>query len=508
MRRIYSSLLLSAFVVSAATASYQDDHGRHVTVVGERTIEHTSVAGAAVPEERLKIFDQRNPVDQQLGLRVLVNDIKWTCPAVPGTPDLENPREWTFPEYKHATDGTKVVLLNPDVPVCAVGKTFPVSPGMYLMRSIRTLKTDFNGDLKIETNQLELIGTLQDGLRVIIDFVETMHHIPFCLSLSNSIERRIAANAASSPIFTFSCWYRALPGNGNDTNSPLLSIDYAATEHGLEGKTKTMLLGMHLMGDNIALRYPLTEPGTRSIMIPEIIDVPGTKPKVIPASSRTKVVPWPAFTYPQIVDYLRTNKLPAGYSVKKTPMQTVNYTSCKAGLPRYRPAHHQVLLAAIKNTGTLSKKTAIPAKTIQVPTGKMVKKATGKQVSSTEEITVLSDGLVAAGAPVSGSWMNIVLTLDANTKHAIAYCNNKLLWEEIECPDLVHFHSACVNSGCTLKFGPHLANIAEVIIMFGKSDPNMFGCYNSRNQWVPKKFAGQLGPQGFTLTGDSSPTGL
>jgi len=245
---------------------------------------------------------------------------------------------------------------------------------------------------------------------------------------------------------------------------PLFSIGYPATEPGLEGQTKTIQLGvnsLNTMKSTFSLQAPVVEVEARQKLVDQTtmtqksVPVP---PKIIPAkpaTSKKEVVPWPN-NQSKCADYLY-GKVP-GYVVDKSG---VSYLTWKLIRVTHIPA--------------------TPAKSIPQP-NRTVNESVTRQVSTTENVNVLKSKIWPMAEQSSDNWMNIVFSIDFNTKIGRVYNNGSLLFE------YMNLSVIPVNSICTLHFGQRTELIGEVILTNQFCyNPAAFGCFSSQNKWVPKK---------------------
>jgi hypothetical protein len=125
-------------------------------------------------------------------------------------------------------------------------------------------------------------------------------------------------------------------------------------------------------------------------------------------------------------------------------------------------------------------------------------------VPEPENISVLNTTHWPIAARPSDKWMNLVFSMNFNTRVMQVYNDGKLLLENLN-------QSAIpLTSTCTLHFGQQTALTAEVILSSAANlTPNSFGCYNSQKEWVPKKFDGALAvTPGIEPLSNVTPTSL
>lgn len=495
MKKTVVSLLLLTVIATSSWATYEDDGFNHVTIsAGGRTL-HT-------PKEVKKDmllgyvwYDQSQPKGQQLSFRVQQEDIQYTCPPVPEVAGLEEERDMGIsPQIVPLFDGALVELVEPDKPVTAFGKTFPIAAGEY--RTLLISKLPGNADLDGDMKKIKYKAQCQmSAVKAEIEFIETIYNFPSGLNLECPPYRDIPAAPQASDIYTVSCWYLAEPEARNDKVLPIFTAAYPATEAGLENQFKTFIFGIQNLktknsyGENLShltFTYPVLTPGEgRNIKVYKEVMVDEMKTKVIPKSKTTKKVEWSSLKKSELIEFYKSGKLPEGYHHEKmTASQQFHYFCRK----RETGASKRILISG--DLPQLSKTTVTSAKTVQKPTGQKVKEK--KEIDSTEPTFLMETKDHCSSPVVSDNLMHLMFIVNAQAKTATAYCNDQELWE-VACPELVSLKAAGKHT-----FGPHPAELAEVFVLDGLHQASEFGCFNCHNHWIPKKYAGQPGVNGYS----------
>jgi len=324
--------------------------------------------------------------------------------------------------------------------------TFSVIAGLYRPLSSVTLRSIIQDGLRVNTNRMTCITGLDDGLVLTIDYNESYHHIASSYDINAGQLQLVNPATQDSPCLTFSCWYLPSAVGRNGATMPLFSIGYPATETGLQGQTKTIQLGVNSLN---------TMKSIISLQVP-VVEVETCQKTIVTQRS----VPVPAVIIPGTPAVNIKQKVKGGYSWYYAR--------------------------------------ATPAKSIPQPN-----KTVEERTNITENVNVLKSKVWTLAEQTSDNWMNIAFSINLNTKIGRVYNNGNLLFE------YMNLSAIPLNSICTMHFGQQTALIAEVILTNQFCyNPAAFGCFNSQNNWVPKKSVAPAQLGGLQPLSNKTPTSL
>jgi hypothetical protein len=331
MKNIITTLLTCAALSTSATASFQgdlvphDDLVNHLTNWGPARIPHIAVDEGEIIAGS-SIYYNSELRDFPLALRPQGRLIKYICPALPGVSGMDKSRSMgVSPEFLVDRMPTRIKLLNPTTPNYYVGTDIPVTPGLYYPQGTKTVSSHIENGLRINRNILECSSRQKDGLKAVIEFEEAYHYIERSFDINAGAVQLANPATANNQRLTFSCWYKPLPAGRNNTTLPLFSIQYMATENGLENQFKTIMLGVHSVKDAYLTTLTFSAPkvvdgGTRNKTVYTSTQVPEQYEKVKgPGHVEHKGCSWSEFTPEQIYRFDTDGILPDGFIKLSVP---------------------------------------------------------------------------------------------------------------------------------------------------------------------------------------------
>lgn len=481
-------LSMITFASAQASQMLQHDLENHLTKFGPAVIPHAASVVEKIPEGTVIYF---NPAMKQLCLRPKGLLIKYTCPAVQGIPGLEIDRPMgVCPQYLPINDGTQIQYLDYSAP-------FDIPDGLYKSVGIKTLSSKVEDGVRKNTNQLECVTGQNDGIKVLINFIESFHHLTPAANLSaEGISSGSLVDPSTQSSFTFSCWYRPLCTARDIKSRALFSVSYPATEGDIVGQMKFIELWTQNFSNKETVLI---------LSVPQIEKVPCKKTitdhvishQIAPAQYRDKVISTPYIEYEErdVSAILSLeDKIQLFNSSMASPTIITPY-SFKKHVPT-RPGH--AFIAALNDQNGLIFKTEPVTKYRQtiiqekVSDQKIVELKTPVQKDITVSVNSLKHLVMPMPALPNEDWIHVLFSVDARTKIGKVYGNGKLLLE------LTNPHFVSLNRNCSLKIPQQPAEIAQLHFCDGRLlEPNEFGCFNSQNVWVPKKYFGDRGPHGF-----------
>lgn len=499
MRILVSIIALESTAMERPTESeYQDDVINHLTTVRGNRIRHEVVVGNDISVGTAILYDSSLPLTQRLCFTPKGKLYHYTCPAVPGVRGLEKPRSMgCAPQYLPTSSATQIEVLS-----ATSNLGLPVLAGLYQPVGSVTIRPTVQGGQRIDTKRLTCTTGQNNGMTISIEYRETMHHIPFSIDFTGGyLTRSNPAHSAPSACFTLSCWYLPSTVSQDGKLKNIFSWSYAASESEFKGKTKKLQLGITNAVSKVTSKL--------SIVTPKVVET--TQEKTIKTAAVTKNIP--ASTIPAKYEKkeveVKIHTPSELYQIQRKKLTKTGLTPQEATLAQcgklpgvryvrsnqigggFNRFKHQYF----KTTNVLvSPAKPVPARVVIITPAKetKVKEIVKNLADETKNSSDLSSS--------ASKWMHLVLQVNAQNKQGSLYCDNKKIL------DFTNPYMISLNSACTLQLGDHkLGLIANVILANGQMyAPEAFGCLNSQQQWIPKKFTGIFGTNGFHLAADTA----